>query len=117
MEGDPRPLLSTSGMGFSSHPLLSASMGGRGICGGPTPPYPAPQEARRSESSIIHLHTSTLIGGAGCWLHAGYTKRSDRNTLRVTSRMERKCLHGRVGSSPRLNCCCTIGMRRGWRVH
>jgi hypothetical protein len=31
--------------------------------------------------------------------------------MRVTSRMERKCLQGRVGSSPRLNCCCTIGMR------
>jgi len=30
--------------------------------------------------------------------------------------MERKCLQGLVGSSPRLNCCCTIGMR-GWRVH
>ncbi len=28
--------------------------------------------------------------------------------------MEMKCLQGRVGSSPRLDCCCTIGMR-GWR--
>jgi hypothetical protein len=76
MEGDPRPLLSTSGMGFSSHPLLSASMGGRGIGDGPTPPTPAPQEARRSDQADcytdIHLRISTMIGGAGCWLHAGY---------------------------------------------
>ncbi len=44
----------------------------------------------------------------------GYTKRLDRSTLRVTSRMERRCLQGPVGSSPRLSCRCTIGMR-GWR--
>ncbi len=120
MEGDPRPLRSTSGRECSSHPLLSASMGGRGICDGPTPPTPAPQEARRPDQADcytdIHLRISTLIGEAGRWLHVGYTKRSDRTTLRLTSRMESKCLLGRVGSSPRLNCYryCTIG-KRGWR--
>ena len=76
MEGCSHPVLSTSGMEFSSHPLLSTSMGGRGICDGPTPPTPAPQEARRSDQADwytdIHLRTSTLIGGAGCWLQAGY---------------------------------------------
>ncbi len=65
-------MLSSSGM----EPLLSASMGGRGICDGPTPPTPAPQEARRSDRADcyadIHLRISTLIGEAKCWLHAGY---------------------------------------------
>jgi hypothetical protein len=81
MEGDPRPLLSTSGIGFSSHPLLSASMGGRGICDGPTPPTPAPQEARRSAQADCSTDISTcalistLIGEAGCWLHADCTQR------------------------------------------
>ena len=52
--------------------------------------------------------------GPGVGSTKAITKRSDRNALRVTSRMERKCLQGLVGSSPRLNCYCTIGMR-GWR--
>jgi hypothetical protein len=84
MDGGPHPLRSTSGREVSSHPLLSTSMGGRGICDGPTPPTPAPQEARRSDQADcytdLHLRISTLIGGAGYWLHAGYTKRSDRTT-------------------------------------
>ena len=71
MEGSSHPLLSPSGM----EPLLSASMGGRGICGGPTPPTPAPQEARQSDQADrytdIYLRIGTLIGGAGSWLHAG----------------------------------------------
>ncbi len=41
-----------------------------------TPPTPAPQEARRSDQADcyadIHLRIGTLIGEAGCWIHAGY---------------------------------------------
>ncbi len=74
--GRSHPVLSTSGREFSSHPLLSASMGGRGICNGPTPPTPVPQEALRSDQADCytdtHLRISTLIGAAGCWPHAGY---------------------------------------------
>jgi hypothetical protein len=76
IEGGSHPLRSPSGREFSSRPLHSTSMGGRGICGGPTPPTPAPQEARRSDQADcytdIHLRISTLIGGAECWPHAGY---------------------------------------------